>query len=221
MIDKKYQLVIFDVDGTLYHQPKLRLIMLIHLIAHYLFKPHKITELNVLKVFRKEREINAHKGHGNIAEEQYKWAANKLNYNETKVKDIVEFWMHKKPLRYLRSCVFENVRTLINELNKIAQTAVYSDYLAHHKIKAMELNINHCFSSEQKEINTLKPNSKGILHILNHFNVDKSQALLIGDRDELDGACARNAGIDYIIVNHKTANEIYKNMTEDVRRLSK
>lgn len=221
MIDKKYKLVIFDLDGTLYHQPKLRLLMLFELLLYYIFRPHKISELRILKVFRREREKHAFSSNSNIRKNQYKWCAEKTGYSESKVKKIVETWMQQKALKHLKKCQFKNIPALMTKLNRTSQVAVYSDYPAKTKLQAMKLDIEHSFCSEQDEIDALKPNPKGLFFIINYFNIDKEKVLFIGDRDELDGACARAAGIDYIIIDHKSANNIYNKLIEDVRRLNK
>ena len=52
----KYDLYVFDVDGTLYYQNKLRLIMGKRLLMYYLLHPLKFKDLIIIKNFRSLRE---------------------------------------------------------------------------------------------------------------------------------------------------------------------
>jgi len=51
-----YHLIVFDLDGTLYHQRALRIKMAGRLLSHYLFHLNQIKELWILYQFRKVRD---------------------------------------------------------------------------------------------------------------------------------------------------------------------
>ncbi len=211
-----YKLVIFDVDGTLYHQPLLRILMLFNLVIYYSFHPLRIKELKILSTFRNMRESKEMLNSANIVNNQYEWCAQKFNLHVDNIKDIIELWIHVKPLKFLKFCRFNNLVNLLRTLaEKKIITCVYSDYIADAKLKALKLNFDKVYSSEQPEINALKPNPKGVLYILNQLEIPKEKVLFIGDRKEFDGQCAANAGIDSLIIKPFSANKVFKKLTNE------
>lgn len=213
------KLVIFDVDGTLYNQKKLRLLVLLELFVHYSVRPHKIWQLNVLRHFRNEREKRALMVDENISigHNQYIWCQEKVKRSITEIQEIVGMWIHQKPLKFLPFCVYKNVNSLLIHLkNRGIKTAVYSDYKAGKKIQALGISIDYVFNSEQEEIGVLKPNPKGLYYIVDQLGIPKQDILFIGDRKERDGACATNAGISYLDVGGGNANLIFSNLINDL-----
>ncbi|MDH3349814.1 MAG: hypothetical protein OEM02_17130, partial [Desulfobulbaceae bacterium] len=97
--------VIFDVDGTLYNQKKLRILILKKLISYYLIRPHRLSDLKIIHHFRSERENNHSKQVKNLAEEQYSWAAESAGVPVSKVKEVIDQWIFKKPLQILPDCI--------------------------------------------------------------------------------------------------------------------
>jgi len=215
-----YKLVVFDVDGTLYNQKRLRLFMLIELLAFYLFRPHKFYQLRALQHFRKEREKRALiiKDNVNIGLNQYKWCQEKTNLPLEQIQEIVERWIHQKPLKYLSFCRYNNVKQLLTRLreNNI-KIAVFSDYKTGGKLEPLDLEVDHVFCSEQKEIGSLKPDPKGLNYIASRLNINKSNILYIGDREEMDGACAKNAGISYLNLDKKNAGDVFSKLLDELK----
>ncbi len=214
------KLIVFDVDGTLYDQRKLRFFILIELFFYYLFRTHKYYELNILWFFRKERKKHSTQSpeNINISENQYIWCQEKVKMPLDEIKKIIEKWIRQKPLKYLSYCMYKNVKDLINQLKKNnIITSVYSDYRVDEKLKAMNIQVNHVFSSEQKEIDVLKPNPKGLNYIAKSLNVSKQHILFIGDQAELDGACAKRAKVKYLHINRKSANSVYKRLVNELQ----
>ena len=212
------KMVIFDIDGTLYNQKKLRWYMAIELALYYLIRPWKMGEVQVLMHFRKEREKNALLPDMNheIAHNQYQWCQSKVNRPISEIKEIVAKWMHQKPLKHLPKCIYQNCANYIQKLNNAGvTTCAYSDFEGDAKLRAMNLNIQHCYSSEQAEINTLKPSAKGINYIATQHQIQKKDIVFIGDRDELDGTCAENAGVHFYKINRESANEQYEQLLNE------
>jgi putative hydrolase of the HAD superfamily len=206
----KVKLVIFDVDGTLYNQRKMRKIMSRQLIGHYLFRPWSAYDLQIIRVFRKERELMCFNPVQNIEEAQYKICADKINSTADSVKKIIDKWMYQAPLKYLRECCYPGIHQFFSLLKQQGiQIAVYSDYPAAEKLQAMELEADLVVSSTDKAIDALKPNPAGLSYILQHFNMAADECLFFGDRDELDGACARKAGMPYYILTPDDINNDY------------
>lgn len=114
--------------------------------------------------------------------------------------------MFEHPNKYLKHYMYPGVGIFFNELQKQGiSTAIYSDYPAAQKLKAMGLKADLVVNSTDPAINALKPAPNGILYILEQLGIqNKETCLFIGDRDELDGACARNAGVNFLLLD-KTA----------------
>jgi phosphoglycolate phosphatase/putative hydrolase of the HAD superfamily len=65
----------------------------------------------------------------------------------------------------------------------------------------------------------MKPDPKALHYITGKLKVDIKQCVFIGDRDELDGACARSVSMPYIIVDKdpKGETDLYGRLCEEVR----
>lgn len=203
----KLKLVIFDVDGTLYKQSKLRKIMLLKLILYYIVRPWKCSELLILYHFREEREKRAGYKGNNLEDRQYTWCAKKMNIKVDLVKCVVNKWIFHTPNQYLKSCRYPDVVEFLAVLKaKGIKTAVYSDYESKIKLNNMQIKVDLEICSTDQCINSFKPNPDGLEWIFSEMNLtDKTRCLYIGDRYELDGICAMRAGIPFLLVNQKDA----------------
>lgn len=211
---KQIRLVIFDVDGTLYDQSKMRKKMLIELCKFYLLRPWKVNEFFLLKKFREQRDKLAFEENQDISAAQFELRGKAMSSH--KVREIVDLWMRKKPLQFIRKLRFEEGVQLFKVLSANGiDVAVLSDFDPTEKINAMGFECAHMYSSESREINVLKPNPKGIQYVLNDLNIKPSQALYIGDRAETDGEASKRAGIQFINVK-RSANQIYSSIQEQI-----
>lgn len=148
--------------------------------------------------------------------QQYRRTAEKLcGVTPEWVKQTVEHWMYQVPLELLPLCQDQQLAKLIRMLQK-RRTAViiYSDYPAVEKARVLRLRIepDHIFSALDADIMCLKPDPKGLAHILSVTGLSPDQALMVGDRYEKDGMAARNAGMDWLILpsNPKKRNKLLK-----------
>ncbi|MFD2161645.1 HAD family hydrolase [Paradesertivirga mongoliensis] len=215
----KVKAVAFDVDGTLYTQSKMRKKMLFALLSYYLIRPWRIKELKMLRDFRSERE----KRSGSVCEDlenaQYAWCAAKGNYSIPELKKIVEHWMFKFPNQYLRGCMYPGTKSFFASLKQKGYLiAIYSDYKATDKLEAMNLNADLVVSSTDPHIDRLKPDPKALHYIAGEFGLKPEECLFIGDRQELDGQCAINAGWQYLIVEKKSFEtfDFYTNLEREL-----
>lgn len=201
------ELVIFDVDGTLYDQSKLRRNLCFKLFRYYALNPWKYREILVLYHFRKEREKRIGYSSDNLSEEQYLWCKAKVDLPIQKIKDVIDYWMFKVPNQYLKECRYPGLIQFVELLDQLGiLVAVYSDYPAQMKLKALGLKIETVVSSTDKFINALKPAPAGINYIIEKSGVNnKLNCLYIGDRDELDGQCARNASVSFLLIEKEAA----------------
>ena len=216
------KVLILDVDGTLYNQSVLRKKMLYQLMKYYLKRPFQIRDLLILHHFRACREEKAgYLGH-NLEEEQYEWCAEKTKYSIAKIKSVVKKWMFDFPNDYLSDCAYPGVSECINYLKKHGvKIIIYSDYEARKKLAALNIRADIVIAATDKNINSLKPNPKALLYILENQNITAHESLYIGDRDELDGLCAASAGIPYINLKDEKfkINEFYEQLLSSFKNL--
>lgn len=200
---KDYQAVIFDMDGTLYYQLPLRLRMAGKLAAYYLRHPLRYKELLAVKTFREIRERWTETSSGSLDWQQYCLTAEKLGGGAAPewVKQTVEYWMYQVPLKLLPLCQDRQLAKLIRTLRKHHTTVIiYSDYPAVEKARALGIEPDYIFSALDTDIMRLKPDPKGLFHILSVTGFSPDQALMVGDRYEKDGMAAKNAGMDWLIL---------------------
>lgn len=205
-------LVIFDVDGTLYNARNLRNKMLFSLIRYYFFHPGKFSELKVIQTFRKEREKLSDTEASDILTQQYEIPAGICGKSPAEVEKIITHWMHRQPLRHLPSVTYPSARKVLSYLKEQNITTVaYSDFPAKEKIATMGLQFDKIFSAHDPEINRLKPHAAGLNHILTTLQVPAERCLMVGDREDRDGEAARRTGMPFF--------QIQTNGEESMRQL--
>jgi len=203
-----FRLFIFDLDGTLYNQLKLRRKILLHLLLKLIFFQIRPVDLIIIKVFRETRE--RHKGFSsqNLDEEQYQWCAELVKFPASYVRQIISKYMFSFPLKHMSKLRYPGVSELFLKLNGANKSVVvFSDYPANEKMLALGLKADRYFCSTDPEISQLKPSAKALQHICTEMNCNISETLLIGDRDDTDGESARLAGMAYLIIDPHGASK--------------
>lgn len=191
----KYDLYVFDVDGTLYYQNKLRLIMGKRLLMYYLLHPLKFKDLIIIKNFRSLRE-NAKDTNG-----LFDITAKKCNVSVSRVNEVIKKWIYENPIDALIASKDDTLLAIIDKLKANGKTvAIWSDYEADDKLKALQLSIDYVYTAEQERVGELKPSQKGLNLIMSDLNVPKDKTIMIGDRMVKDGEAAKKAGCDYLIL---------------------
>lgn len=195
-----YSLVIFDMDGTLYHQRGLQLTMGVLLVLNLLKGKKGAKELNIVLTFRKMRETVELTCDAD--EKIYGRLAKKYEVDEDYIKSVIKEWIYDRPLKYIP--MFKNKKLIkcIKTLQKKGVSiAILSDYESKDKQTVLGIEDVRGFYSLQPEIGALKPSPNGITHIINAFGIeDKSKVIMVGDRMSKDGMAAINAGVNYLIV---------------------
>lgn len=191
----KYDLYVFDVDGTLYYQNKLRLIMGKRLLMYYLLHPLKFKDLIIIKNFRSLRE-NAKDTNG-----LFDITAKKCNVSVSRVNEVIKKWIYENPIDALIASKDDTLLAIIDKLKANGKTvAIWSDYEADDKLKALKLSTDYVYTAEQERVGELKPSPKGLNLIMSDLNVPKDKTIMIGDRMVKDGEAAKKAGCNYLIL---------------------
>lgn len=210
-----YRLFVFDLDGTLYDQRKLRKTISFQLILRFITLRSSLLDLKIIATFRKERE--KHKGYTSptLHTDQYDWCAATLGTPAERARQTIEFWMYKFPLPYLLKARFPGIAEFFKILKQNGKTLViYSDFPGEEKLRFLELDADRVFCATDYEISQLKPSGKALGHICQSQNCSVNDALYIGDRDDTDGESARQAGMNYLIIDQGLARKgsYYQNL---------
>jgi HAD superfamily hydrolase (TIGR01549 family) len=138
-----------------------------------------------------------------LAATQLALAAKKARVDTRTAASIVNEWMFRRPLPFLS----QSIRPGLLQLMATARTrgvklGVLSDYPVSEKLLAM--NLTHAFdvivTSQDEEVQTLKPDPKGLNLAIRRLGIEKSAVLYIGDRVLVDAEAAANAGVGCVIV---------------------
>ncbi len=200
-------LVVFDVDGTLYDQRRLRLAMLAQLLRHSL-QTRSLHTLRVLRTFRQVREalgdvaalLPADMEPEDFMQAQYARTAQLHGLTPQAVQQLAEDWLEQRPLPSLAACRYPHLDALFTALHKGGkQVAVFSDYPAAAKLHALNLTAWPISCATDPAIGRLKPDPRGLQAVLRQSGVPASRALMVGDRFDRDAEAARRAGVRALI----------------------
>lgn len=198
--------VLWDLDGTLYRQGPLRRRMLLELVRSPLWEgwgAHRT--LRRLRTFRLVREELRALGRSDQPLErlQYEEPARRLGDDAAELERTVHEWMHRRPLRHLNACRQSGLPELLGELaERGIALGVFSDYPAREKLAALGLDepFELILCATDAEVNAFKPHPRGFLHACELWGLSPDQVLYVGDREEVDAAGARAAGMDVFLL---------------------
>ena len=189
---------LLDLDGTLYRHPPVKRRMAIKLVFQ---NPGAIP---LLRRFRKEHEgLRDRPPPDGTApyDEQIARTAKATGAMPERVREVVEDWMLERPGRIIRAYRRE---ALVEEVAGFrasgGKTALVSDYPASKKLTA--LGIAELFdvvvaNGEAGGPHRLKPDPAGYLIAAQRLDVAPKHCLVIGDREDADGAAAEVAGMQF------------------------
>ncbi len=190
--------VIFDLDGTLYSQPRMRMLMVKDMVLYYVLHPTLIGQLRILFHFRRIRELHKFRG-GNIARTQYELTATRLGVKEECVRQVVNKWILVEPLKHLTKCKLQYVDRAFTHLKtKGKGIAIVSDYPVREKMIWLGLEADVSVCATDPDVDCFKPNPKGLLVAAARLGLSPQECLVVGDRDEKDGEAARAAGMVFL-----------------------
>jgi HAD superfamily hydrolase (TIGR01549 family) len=214
--------VLFDVDGTLYHQAPLRLCMALELAALPVRGPTASRDSRdtpgapesarrtwrALRTFRRVREELRDQGAADapLVRLQFQRAAERLQMEVEELEAEVSEWIFRRPLRHLRRCRRGGADRLLDYLaSRGIPAGVFSDYPAREKLEALGLaeKISLVACATDPEINAFKPAPRGFLWSCQRWGIEPSEVLYVGDRVEVDALGAANVGMPCAILSRR------------------
>jgi HAD superfamily hydrolase (TIGR01549 family) len=206
--------VVFDVDGTLYHQAPLRALMMAELTTLPLTERSWRGARQVwrtLAVFRAVRENLRGLGRPDtlLAEVQFQEAARLAGVDARKLERLVTEWILVRPLKYLRACRRRGAARVLQMLvRRGISLGTFSDYPVAEKLVALGLPEAGAVSvcATDPEVNAFKPHPAGFLRACQLMGLPPSDVLYVGDRPEVDAAGAAIAGMPCAIVGERRSS---------------
>jgi FMN phosphatase YigB (HAD superfamily) len=194
------RLVVFDMDGTLYRQDLVRTHMARMLATHLLWSARGRRKIRIIRRFRQVREELADREEHGVLLKQYAIVSDELGVGVDEVREVTTEWLEERPLPVLARAAQPAVRELFGALAEAGtRIAVLSDYPAWDKLAALGLSADMVVSATEPEVDCFKPLPLGLERIITAASEPAERVLMIGDRDERDGECARRAGTRYLI----------------------
>jgi HAD superfamily hydrolase (TIGR01549 family) len=204
-----YRAWLVDLDGTLYTAHWVKLAMAAELLVSgwraiptlRAFRlEHELLRVESVPVPVPDLEHDPTSGRTPF-ERQLERTALRLDLGVAVVEERVSTWMIARPRKWIS--LFRR-RTLLEELATFRRSggrlALVSDYPARDKLAA--LGVSDLFdvvvaSGEPGGPRRLKPAPDGYLTAARRLGVTPTECLVIGDRDDADGAAARSAGMGF------------------------
>ena len=97
----KINLVVFDVDGTLYNKSILNFLISIEIFFYLLIFPHRYREIYFIWSYRKHRKFLSGIKEYSLSVQEFKNHKIDFSFSLENKKKIVDKWMIRKPLKYL------------------------------------------------------------------------------------------------------------------------
>jgi FMN phosphatase YigB (HAD superfamily) len=185
------RLVVFDVDGTLYHQRSLRLRMARDLLLHAA-RSHDFGPVRLLARYRKVRERMGEEEVEDFEPALLAEVAAALGTTSAEVEAVADEWMNRRPLRHLARSRFPALPELVAALRGSGKAiGVLSDYPAPAKLAVLGIEADYCVSAGDIGVGRLKPHPAGLIAVMAAAGVAPAETVMIGDRVERDGEAAR------------------------------
>jgi len=192
-------LVVFDVDDTLYRQRPLRLRMARELLIHSVRR----RDAKIIAVLARYRRLREQLGEAQAVDFEPALVARTAaatSVSPDKVRAIVAEWIDERPLRHLAACRYPGLPQLFAGLRRRGKAiGVLSDYSARAKLEALDLAADHVACAADAGIGVLKPHPRGLNALIAMAGAAPHRTLVIGDRPDRDGLAAHAAGAKALI----------------------
>lgn len=207
-----------DLDGTLYHQLPLRVAMAAELAWSAARGDIDATGISILRKFRKHREVLAGLTIRDAAWRQYADVAKAAGVTEDTVARIVQEWMFQRPLKHLHLAAIGSARRFIDAARTCGmKIGVLSDYPPEDKLRRLGICVDACHCTLDMPSSVLKPHPGPLIDLLHIFEVAPEATLVVGDREDRDGAMAHAAGCPFVLARgSRTFTELHATLLGQV-----
>jgi HAD superfamily hydrolase (TIGR01549 family) len=217
------QVILFDLDGTLYDAARLRWRIGQRLLLEIARSPRScLRAIRVIRAYRAAHEQlrTGTKGEqANLAEAQLALASSLGRVDQEEVRQIQTRWFEAEALRALRGLASsESAAVLAGLRRRGLRLGVVSDYPARAKLGALGLleYFEVVVSAQDPGVQRLKPHPAGIHAALELLGSKSNEALYVGDRVDVDASSAKAAGVRFV---HLSARRGPHNEFPRIRRL--
>ncbi len=196
--------IILDVDGTLYRQGPVRRRMALRLAGACVTQPLRTRRaVRAIRAFRDNLEtIRAGlPGNADHPAQQLQRTIEQTGMPEELVQSLIEEWWFERPLAVIGGYPRKGLhRFLGRALQCGIRLGVFSEYPSEGKLECLGVRdpFSVVVSSCDPEVRRFKPDPAGFLHAARQLGSKPETTLVIGDRDDADGAGARAAGMRYV-----------------------
>ena len=196
--DREIRLVVFDVDGTLYDQRRLRAVMAAEILATCVRSPRAVRDIRLVRQYRRCLEDAAADGGGLDAVASRTALA--TGAAEDRVRAVAEEWLQHRPLRHLPRVGLPPARATVDALRRAGvMTAAWSDYPVAEKLRALDVDVDFSVWSGDAGVGALKPHPAGLEEAMSRAGASAAQTLMVGDRAGRDGAAAAAVGVAFVL----------------------
>ena len=162
---KRYSLIVYDCDGTLYPQTPVRICMALRMAMFVLRHPFRWRELSLVRSYRARRRQGA--GRSFSEQRLLEELARENGMEASQARQIVQRWMQREPAAALRRWADGPLRQLIREQRCAGiRAVVYSDLPLGTKLASLGMEFDGQYSPENVERAALKPDPAILKEIL-------------------------------------------------------
>jgi HAD superfamily hydrolase (TIGR01549 family) len=220
----KLEAICLDLDGTLYFQRPLQFAMASRLLLRHVTRPLRGYEtFRILSAYRRAQEkLRDAAPDSGVADAQLRMAARLSGLPVGKVAECVATWFEREPLALLSRFVRPGLAAFLsNAKRRGVKLAVLSDYPADRKLAAIGVReyFDLVVCAQDAGVQRFKPDPAGLQMVLRHLGVDKSNAIYVGDRAEVDAETARRAGVRGVIIGPERGRGTPAIIVKDFREL--
>ncbi len=197
--------IVFDVDGTLYDQKLLRILVAGRLFLAFIAAPKKFSyEFKVIREFRKIQE-ELRKNDSNVINEttQVKLTSEKLKLDYDYVFKIINKWFNIIPLPLISICKRNGLTETFSKLSVEGyKLGLFSDYSSEDKAEVLGIKkfLKAIVCSSDPDVGKFKPSSIGFIRVAEKLNLETNEIIYVGDRVDVDVAGAENAGMIPLLI---------------------
>jgi len=197
--------IVFDVDGTLYNQTLLRILVAGKMLISFITSPKEFSyEFKIIKEFRKTQEKLRESDLNFINETtQVKLTSEKLRLNYDVVSKVINKWFNEIPLPLISICKKNGLISTLSKLSREGfKLGLFSDYSSEDKAEALGIKdlLEVIVCSTDSDVGKLKPATIGFIRVAEKLNLETSEIVYVGDRVNVDITGAENAGMIPVLI---------------------